>query len=174
MYLFLYVLGRNYWHNTHCLRVDTYIIPLYCIGHSSRYNMWHVVTGLHTSHVVSGLTSNTTVELFVETTFDGYAMFLRSFLRRNTSFGYYLSETNISWVCTSSVLHKVKKTFGMFHVEAHRADKYKQIRGLCQIRILDVDGFFSFCLIQVDECCSWSQLDELWVFLPVYSHFCST
>ncbi len=77
--------------NTHCLHGDTYVTPLYCIWGLSWYNMWPVGTGSHTrsdvcilpyaldkwasgtrvrscynwSHVVSWLTSNTTVELFI-------------------------------------------------------------------------------------------------------------
>ena len=67
-----------------------------------------------------------------ETPCDRYGMFLRSFLRRKASFGYCFSETNILWLCTSFVLHKVKKTFGRFQVKGHRAYQCKKILGLCQ------------------------------------------
>ncbi len=33
------ICGRNSCTNTHCLCGDTYITPLYCIGHSSGYNL---------------------------------------------------------------------------------------------------------------------------------------
>ena len=48
LYEFLREVGQNNFTNTICLHGDTYITPLYCIGHSSRYNMWHVETGSHT------------------------------------------------------------------------------------------------------------------------------
>ena len=48
------------------------------------------------------------------------------------SFKYCFSETNIRWLCASFVLHKVKKIFGRFQVEAHKAYACKQILGLCR------------------------------------------
>ena len=91
LYEFLHEVERNNCANTHCSHGDTYKTPLYCIRNMSWYNMWPVVTGSHTcadafilrytldvhasgtcvwpcynmSHVVSQLTSNTTVELFI-------------------------------------------------------------------------------------------------------------
>ena len=90
LYEFLGEVGRNNSTNITCSCGDKYITPLYCIGRSSQYNMWPVVTGSYThadacilcytldehaygtrvwpcynsSHVVSWLTSNSTVEIF--------------------------------------------------------------------------------------------------------------
>ena len=66
-----------------------------------------------------------------ESPVDWYGMFLSSFLRRKTSFGYCFSETHILWFVYFLCLCKVKKTFGRFQLEAPRAYKCKQILGLC-------------------------------------------
>jgi hypothetical protein len=46
---FLHKLGQNNCTNSICSHGDTYINPLYCIGHLSQFNMYPVVTGSHTS-----------------------------------------------------------------------------------------------------------------------------
>ena len=59
--------------------------------------------------------------------FDRYGWFSR----RKKSFEYCFLETNILWLCTSFVFHKMKKTFGRFQVEPQQAYACKQILGVC-------------------------------------------
>ena len=49
LYEFLHEVGQNKCANRHCLHGDTCITPLYCLLHSSQYNMWPVVKVSHTS-----------------------------------------------------------------------------------------------------------------------------
>ena len=56
--------------------------------------------------------------------------FLRSFPIKKRSLEYCFSETNILWLCTSFLLHKVKKIFGRYQVKALQAYACKQIPGL--------------------------------------------